>query len=219
MTTVAYKNGQMAADRQITYQGSIKVNSGRAKIARDSNGVLYGVCGSHASCCAVIDAVNKQAQTGGAVTLPIPQKGDEFEILIAYPDGRLRRMTPVGEEIYDDQPYFATGAGLEVAIGAMYAGASAHLAIAAAVQHSVGTDGEIDVLYHPSPQMQQRHHILVDKMEDADPVSINTQKIVEDIYREMADAPVKHDVTETGNRRASLSPEEEFDRIANTKDI
>lgn len=206
MTTIAYKDGQMAADRQLTYQGAIKLNNVKPKIARDANGVLYGVCGSHSMCCALVEAVQKQAQTEGVVTIPVPQKGDEFEILIAYPDGRLRRLVPGGEEIYDDMPYFAIGAGLEVAMGAMYAGASAQLAIEAAVVHSVGTGGEIDVLWHPERLKRAGMPAELRRgREDYEQVPLgHLAGAVEQAYREMTEVPTVSDTTPDGHKRVNM---------------
>lgn len=150
MTTIAFKDGIMAADTQITIQGdgfgALKAHAAK-KIAKDSEGVLYGICGTYAQCTKVIEALKRQAKTGGAVPLPVPTRDDDFEILIAYPDGRLRSLIPQGEILLDDAKYYAIGSGASVAMGAMFAGASARVAVLAAIEHSEGTGGKVEQLH------------------------------------------------------------------------
>ena len=150
MTVIAYRNGQMSADRQITYGTSTRYLPNRPKIARDSNGNLYGCTGNYGQISAMIDAVQQQSMTGGYVNLPIPAKGDEFSILVAFTDGRIRHLVDGTEANSDGVDFIAIGSGHEFALGAMHVGASAQLAVEAAICFEIGCGGEIDVLYHPA---------------------------------------------------------------------
>lgn len=147
MTTIAYTCGIMAADRQVTVGDNTTVTIASSKIARDANGVLYGVAGAWGKCCAVLEAVSLQARTGGEVHLPIPTKDDnDYEILIAYPDGRIRHLSHGTECIFDGMGYYAIGGGSEAALGAMFAGSSAIVAVEAACLHSSGSRGPVDCM-------------------------------------------------------------------------
>lgn len=224
MTTIVYRAGVMAGDREAVFQNRLRVQIGAPKIAKDSSGVLYGVCGDWPTACRVLDAVKLQAQTDKVVHLPIPGKNDDFEILIAYPDGRIRHLAPEGEANFDDCEYFAIGNGRDIAFGALFAGAGAIGAVEAARHHSVGTGGEIDSIYHPASMPRSRGNGgLAGKGYLGDRPAIQ----VEDVYREMAgiaEENLKRDITATGIDRVGLAmpetedPEAAFDRIANAKD-
>lgn len=151
MTVIAYRSGYMAGDRICTFGDDYKIELTRPKIAKDSNGVLYGVAGPMSRCSELIEAVQKQAATGGSVVLPIPQKGEEFQVLIAYPDGRLRLLDENGEVILDDQKYAAIGSGMGVALGAMFAGAGAIVAVEATIAHHRAAAGPVDMLFCAEP--------------------------------------------------------------------
>lgn len=228
MSTIVFRDGVIAADTQLTIQGggigALKAY-GATKIAKDSEGVLYGVVGTYAQCTKVIEALKRQAKTGGAVPLPVPTRDDDFEILIAYPDGRLRSLIPEGEIILDDTKYYAIGSGAPVAMGAMFAGASARLAIMAAIEHSEGTGGKVQMLHFNLEHLPPRD-------EDEIPVTAE-MKAADGAMREYLDqgpvkivngagdhssAPDRSEWSEYYAEKAKtvydLSAEDEFDRIA-----
>jgi len=198
MTIITFRDGIMAADRGATIDDTIIVTA-TPKIARDSNGVLYGCCGTWSKCSAVLEAVRTQARTGGVVDLPLPKAGDTFEILIAFPDGRLRRLTPEGEENYDGVKYFAAGTGMDFALGAMATGADAYSAVAAAIEHSTRCGGGIDMLRLVWPDAER--DLL--------------RKNVKAAYEEASEAPTTKDVTPSGYPRLTyVSAEDMFMDVA-----
>ena len=156
MTTIAYRDGLMAADTT-AYLHRHTCPSG-IKIAKGINGTLYGVAGNAARCSQFIDAVHKEA-LGEEVIFPMPRPTDtgngardesDFYVLIVHTDGRKRILTAYGEENHDRADYIALGADAAVAYGAFYAGAGAVMALNACARHGVSSfspDGP-DVLRH-----------------------------------------------------------------------
>lgn len=132
MTTIAYRDGVLAADSLVTL-GSTKVHGSYQKIRRIGDHII-GTAGSVASCQAFIDWI----RMGDGETLP--PKG-EYNALIIDPRGRVREIengsvlpVPRGAK------FFAIGSGSPYALAAMYAGANAAEAvkIAAKIDTSTG---------------------------------------------------------------------------------
>lgn len=140
MTTIAYRDGIMAADSGC-YTGGAE-HCWTRKIAVGKSGTLYGVTGGAAESegfLAWVDAGEDQSSR------PMPRQigpSDEyrtsFGVLMVTPDGDISFLTAQGPERYPGAPYMAVGAGAEVAFGALFAGASAEIAVAAAAAHSGG---------------------------------------------------------------------------------
>lgn len=132
MTTIAYREGVLAADSLVTL-GSTKVHGSYQKIRR-IGGFLIGTAGSVAACQSFIDWVK-----AGDDEDP-PPKG-EYNALIVDPRGKVREIengsvlpVPRGAK------FFAIGSGAPYALAAMYAGASAidAVKIAAKIDTSTG---------------------------------------------------------------------------------
>lgn len=132
MTTIAYRDGVLAADSLVTL-GNTKVHGCYQKIQR-IDGYLVGSAGSVAACQAFIDWV-KYAEDDQA-----PPKG-EYNAIIVNHKGKLREIegghflpSPRGAK------FTAIGSGAPFALAAMYAGASATEAvkIAAKIDTSTG---------------------------------------------------------------------------------
>ncbi len=145
MTTIAYRSGIMAADSG-SWAG--EASHGWAnKLARGPDGILYGVAGNAPECMGFLEWVR-----GGYVGVqprPRPQEKDEssFIILAVAPAGQIRVISAHGEERYD-APYYAIGAGAQVAFGALFCGASAEDAIEAAKEHGTGAFGPVRSIAH-----------------------------------------------------------------------
>lgn len=142
MTTIAYRDGVIAADRG-TSAGSLLTYQ-RTKIARNPAGDLLGACGSTA-----INQAHLDWFRGG-------EKGPQPELKArGGGDCDIAIIVRVGEaiiEMDDDGSYpinelfTAIGSGREFALGAMFAGATAEEAIEAAMRYDPYSWGGIDVL-------------------------------------------------------------------------
>jgi ATP-dependent HslUV protease subunit HslV len=147
MTVIAYRDGLMAADSG-SWAGDAAHGWAR-KLAKGPDGTLYGVAGNAAQCTAFLDWVE-----GGCVgAQPVAQREgqdgrDSSFIALAVPrQGRIRLITAHGEEKYD-APYYAIGAGALCAYGALFAGATAEMAIEACKEHATGAFGRVSLIMH-----------------------------------------------------------------------
>ena len=132
MTTIAYRDGVLAADSLVTL-GSTKVHGSYQKIRRIGQ-YLVGTAGSVACCQAFVDWLKSNDDSHP------PPKG-EYGALIVDPRGRVREIengsvlpVPRGAK------FFAIGSGSPYALAAMYAGATAvdAVKIAAKIDTSTG---------------------------------------------------------------------------------
>lgn len=137
MTTIAYRDGVLAADSgnwhsNVLYRSALKV-------ARGPDGSLHGVTGSAADAETYIrwvqsgmegdapkpDAINREEGRSAFIALVVPPSGDLVRVWTAY-----------GWEDHHGVQFMAVGAGSEMAIGAMAAGATAEQAVAIVAEHS-----------------------------------------------------------------------------------
>lgn len=144
MTTIAYRDGIMAADSGSHY-GDIRQNWAR-KIAQGPDGTLYGTSGDAAQC----DGFLRWVLDGCEGDQPVPDainegKDSSFIILVVPVTGRIRLITARGEETYE-APYFAIGYDAGVAYGAMFAGKDAITAIDACIEHGTGSSGRVQTI-------------------------------------------------------------------------
>jgi hypothetical protein len=152
MTTIVYRNGILAADSQITFGSKLM---GATKIVRAHDGVLAGAGGKGGYAREFLDwAVGDRRSTP-----PEAKEGDDFmdRGCLFYPDARVEVFEASGRMIYHP-PYYAFGSGGSEALGALYMGATAEQAVAAAIAHDIYTGGDILTLSHgsPTPQMTQK---------------------------------------------------------------
>jgi ATP-dependent HslUV protease subunit HslV len=143
LTIIAYRDGILAADTSTMIDGNVHL--GRTKIARRAtDGALIGSCGLSG----FGDAFRRWALDGEIGAAPEVAK-DSGGIIISA-KGVVR--------IFDDAcgcfelvpPYFAYGSGAPIALGAMFAGASAEEAVRAAIQHDRNCGGRVLALSHGS---------------------------------------------------------------------
>tara|TARA_R110002012_G_scaffold315261_2_gene528917 strand:- start:5390 stop:5842 length:453 start_codon:yes stop_codon:yes gene_type:complete len=148
MTTIAYKDGVMAADSGSWFSGACAPWA--MKLSQGPDGTLYGAAGNAAQC----EAFHKWVRTGCHGEAPKPDiTGDlesSFIVLAAEVDGPIRLITAHGAESYYYAPYFAIGAGAAVAMGAMFAGGDAETAVRAVLTHGDGAAGAVRTLRHPA---------------------------------------------------------------------
>jgi ATP-dependent protease HslVU (ClpYQ) peptidase subunit len=134
VTTIAYRDGILAADGRTTYGDTIFTDHNK-KIHRLSDGALFALTGDVSYVQPMLDALEDDE-----VNLPI---GEGFTAVIVERDGKLRLYEGRGGFITLDAPYYAFGSGEEYALGAMDMGASAHDAVRVACGRDLGTGGDI----------------------------------------------------------------------------
>ena len=139
MTTIAFKNGVMAADTAVTRGDN---HAGIAyKIRSRADGAVAGASGALPDAIKFLDWF--ELNDGS----PIEGLGADFEALVAYPDGQVTEYsgsTSLGNYVGRPCPGFGTlaiGSGWKAAAGAMAAGATAVEAVMIAAQIDVHTCG------------------------------------------------------------------------------
>lgn len=140
MTTIAYKNGFIAADKLAGFSG---MGQRVTKITKH-NGMLIGASGYLAQAATLIEwiknGMNKE-------DFPVDQTGDERNCsCMVIKDSKifLIMTTPVLVELEED--FFAIGSGRDFAISAMHFGKSAKEAVEFASIYDTNTGLGVDVL-------------------------------------------------------------------------
>ena len=143
MTTIAYRDGVLAADTGAT-RGSI-IMSGVIKVVRVPNGDLAAAVGD----AGYNGAFLRWAETGCQGDPPTARKVDDgWDTGIVFKlGGPVICHEPSGW--FEVRPaYYAIGSGKDIALGVMFAGGSAELAVQAAIEHDFYTRGPITILRH-----------------------------------------------------------------------
>jgi len=138
VTTIAYRDGIMAADSSTyIHGGACRLPGAVKKIWRMKNGAVMGPAGSYRDSHALMRWFEKGEKDD-------PPSTGEVTALIISAD---RRVILVDGEAYREvaAPFYAIGSGADAALGAMYAGASAAEAISIAAKIDPYTGGEIHV--------------------------------------------------------------------------
>lgn len=145
MTTLAYRDGVLAADRDTKHNGVVAHET--TKIGRRADGVLVGTCGVASMGYAFRQWV-LSGEHGDRPPLFVDHEND-INAIVVRPSGG----GGVVVEIYDrcgftraEGEFFALGGGFEIALGAMDHGASAAEAVRYAARRGVGRVDAIDVL-------------------------------------------------------------------------
>lgn len=149
MTTVAYKNGVMAADHGVAIGDTIII-SNTPKITMRSDGAMCGVSGSLSFGCAFMEwfhgfekgerPLGRHDNGHHALDRAIIVRTDDS--IESYESGDLdiAILTP---------EYYAMGSGRDIAIGALAWGADPEGAVMMAVKHDAYTRLPITVLRRP----------------------------------------------------------------------
>lgn len=152
MTTIAYRDGVIAADTmEVTSNSIIGVAT---KIARRDDGCLAGAAGD-----AVYSRAFLQWFEGGEkgnVPEGFSEDGYIDRGVIFRPNGIIEVYEPRGM-FETTAPYYAIGSGRPEALGAMFVGADPEAAVRAAIAHDVHTGGEVIVLR--SEESKQRREV------------------------------------------------------------
>jgi len=122
MTTICYRDGVLAADTAIFDRGCYQGET--VKIFRASDGRIGGLAGCFGDSAMFRDWFAKGA------TGEVPEfKDGDSEGLIVYPGGKVEWVGQKQKRIEMFAPFHALGSGFCVALGALYAGASAQRAV------------------------------------------------------------------------------------------
>lgn len=136
MTTIAYRDGVLAADTQIC-AGNGRV--GYAVKVRSLGPLLYGSSGS----CGLGDAWEAWLRAGAKGAHPKMKDGEsKAQGYLFMPDDTVVWFHEDGVTAMR-APYFAIGSGSDYALGAMALGHTAEEAVKAAMAHDTGTGGDV----------------------------------------------------------------------------
>lgn len=139
MTTIAYRAGVIAADRQLT-SGTMRVGY-TCKIAQGPKGHMGGVAGHFDGIVVFLEWI-KNGCKGDPQPVDHPMSG-----FVVFPDTRLYLWQGSAKIAEFRAEFCAEGTGFEIAMGAMSMGAGAVLAVEKAVEFDTSSGGGIDVLY------------------------------------------------------------------------
>ena len=139
MTTIAYRDGIIAADSRTTWNGGHLGDV--TKIAKNGK-ILAGSAGSASQCKLFLDWV-----LSGMMGDQPKLVADDYELdaFVALPDGKIVFFN--GQSSFPLKArFYACGSGYQYALGAMSMGATAEEAVRIAAQHDTKTGGEIQTL-------------------------------------------------------------------------
>lgn len=143
MTTIAYKNGVLAADSR-AYSGQRMPIGEKDKIHRLRDGSIFGVSTASVGGDALVRAWIEDGCRPADKDQPIP--GD-FVLILVKPNGELfyakDNLSLTGPL---DAPYIAVGTGAEYAMGAMEMGADACTAVEVATRLDPFSGGTVSTL-------------------------------------------------------------------------
>lgn len=137
MTIVAYKDGIMAADSQIT-SGWHRCSTHARKIHRIGSSYF----GFTAARMGEIPEFMRWLKAGKPEDKR-PHMGEGFEVMEVDTKGRIFLWDSRCERMRWREPFYATGGGLHFALGAMEAGASAVEAVRITKKLFLGAGGQI----------------------------------------------------------------------------
>lgn len=134
MTTIAYRDGVMAADSLTTCNG---MRVAYVRKVWKCGRLLVGAAGDGALGRKFLQFVKDGIKDDGPFTGKTEGNG-----VVITPDNKIVCWGTGGASVYD-WPYFALGSGEAIATGALEAGATAEEAVAAAIRVDVHSGGPI----------------------------------------------------------------------------
>jgi hypothetical protein len=149
MTTIAYKDGVLAADTR-AFSGSSQPMGQKQKIYRIKHGSIFGVS---TPCPGLSEEIKNWFVEAKNLDHEPQLHGREFDMLEIDRAGQVffyhNSFMPAGPLTAE---YFAIGSGAEYALGAMGYGASAVDAVAVASAHDVWTGPTVTMIEIPKPK-------------------------------------------------------------------
>ena len=145
MTIIVYRNGIITADSGVTSGDNTFAFT--TKIARNQAGDLAGVSGDAGAAHGFLEWF-KAGEKGDHPKLRDIQSERVYDkAVIIRADGPWEIYEPPGKHVVRG-PYYAFGSGKPEALGALWMGATAEQAVAAAISLDTGCWGQIEVLTH-----------------------------------------------------------------------
>jgi len=135
VTTIAYRDGVIAADSLITQNGT-RIGT-VAKIVRVPGGGLAGVAGELGGMARFLDWARSGAE--GELTFSTC----EIDGFLVTAEGQVLVTTDSGGMVKIKQPFHAVGSGRDFARGALAAGATAVEAVKIAMKFDTQTGGRV----------------------------------------------------------------------------
>lgn len=133
MTTIAYRDGVLAADTQVNSGNGCRAGT-IAKIGQTKDGCLWAFSGNAQMMAACVGWTEERKDD--------PPKDIEGVFVLIAPDGTYREWWGSGWlQVNDPQP--AWGSGERIARGAMFAGADAETAVRAAIALDPESGGQV----------------------------------------------------------------------------
>lgn len=134
MTTIAYRDGTLAGDTQVS--GEIKTYA--TKVFKLKNGSLAAGAGDFSSIHAFIEWLQRPKAERPDLT-----HDDDFEAIVVASDGGIEWYDQTLRPVPLEQPFYAIGSGAAVAMGAMEIGGTAEQAVAAGIKWDAMSGGEV----------------------------------------------------------------------------
>lgn len=169
MSTVAFKDGIMACDSMMCFDGDEK-QLGLCKIGRTKN-YLFGYVGRLSQMFPLFDWVLlheglkewRSPEDSYKFRDNLQTSGDDVgAALLANEYGQLWTVTTEGFCVPMPSRQYAVGSGCEYALGAMHAGATASDAVAAANEYDVSSGGFVhSIRFDPSDDLIKRPHVIM----------------------------------------------------------
>lgn len=138
MTTIAYRDGVLAADGRST-SGHLIVNDKTTKIHRLSDGVLFALAGNDAYEAPMLYALEE----GGPLPAYDFDNDGGFIAVLVEVDGTLKTYEGEGDFSYVTDQFAAFGSGADFAYGAMEMGATAERAVQVACRRDKNSGGVV----------------------------------------------------------------------------
>ncbi len=139
MSVVVFRDGVMASDSG-QWMGSIRSGTLR-KVAKSTSGFIYGACGSSPAVWNFFAWVDGGEQ--GDAPKPVCENGEDSFFAMWYRSDKGLWMIDGTGAFPVTAPYFALGPSKGVALGALWAGASAADAVRATIEHSDDAFGAV----------------------------------------------------------------------------
>lgn len=144
MTTIAYRDGVLAADTLATW-GKVKVDQKCQKLWKLRDGSLVGGSGAYNQVCTAVEILKTILDKREQKDLPAFKLKDADLLFVSANGGGVFLFARGWEDI-SHLPYFAIGHGRDFALAAMDAGASATEAVKIAIDRDVYTGGRVKSL-------------------------------------------------------------------------
>ncbi len=139
MTIIAYRDGVMAADSQVS--GDYAIRGSKKKIYRTNRGDIVAASGG----CGGIAKFIEWLQGDRAERFDPKPFTDSFGAILVTAEGQVVCYDDFGLPVDVIADYHADGAGRDFALGAMAVGASAEEAVRVAIKHSPHCGGDIQI--------------------------------------------------------------------------